>query len=131
MKKIITIGTALSLVILAIIFALSTSRESFKKGPLPSPTTVPLSYPSPGVPLKPGAGSEPEEYQRAEEEFVKSHPILQRLPVDSLYFGIEYKSEKHLIIHSKTNDKERDYGESKKWFVQNRVDPTGIRIEYK
>jgi|SRR3989344_1858663 len=117
--------------LLAVVVFLFPTKVSKQKKPLPIPTTAPISYPSPGVPLKQGAGSEPEEYQKAEEEFVKSHPILQRLPPDSPYFDIEYISEKHLVVYPRVSNKNEAYEAARVWFLQNKIDLSKVKIEYR
>ncbi len=82
-------------------------------------------------PVRSGGGFEPASYQRGENDFVKNTPILQKLPAMSSYFYIIYISEKHLEVHSKTTEKQRDYQIAKNWFKDNNINTDTILIEYK
>lgn len=79
---------------------------------------------------KEGVGSETEEFQNAEREFLEKTPLLQKLPYDQQYFTVEYISETELIIHARTSNKARDYQAAKNWFVENGIDTSTINIEY-
>lgn len=121
--------------ILIVLLALSISPDQpapSSQQPTPSPViptpTLPTLSPTP---TDTGKGFESEEYKRAEQKFIDEHPLLQKLPAKSEYFSIEYMDEQHLVVHSKTENKTRDYESAKDWFKVLGVDLNKISIEYK
>lgn len=118
-------------VFLVIIAQLKQQEPVVMPTSLPTPTPIPQSTQF-TTPLIEGGGRETKEFKQAEREFLASTPILQSLPSEDLpFFSIEYINETHLIIHSKTTNKQRDYEEAKKWFVENNIDTYKITLEYK
>lgn len=133
-KILIIIVLLVSIVI--ILFTLRATQQKPSQAPSPEPVIrfkpSPEATPSPIVTdPKQRFGGVSEEYKKEQKEFTEQTPILQKLPVDSSYFGIEYVSEQHLIVHAKTDDKERDYQAAKDWFTQNNIDISKIQIEYR
>lgn len=133
-KILIIIVLLVSIVI--ILFTLRVIQQ--KPSQTPSPEPVIRFEPSPKATSSPTItdpkkrfGGVSEDYKKEQKEFIEQTPILQKLPADSPYFGIEYISEKHLIVRSKTSDKERDYQAAREWFAQNNLDISQIQIEYK
>lgn len=119
-----------------ILFTLRVTQQ--KPSPAPSPEPVIRFKPSPKTtpfPIvtdpKQRFGGVSEDYKKEQKEFIEQTPILQKLPATSPYFGIEYISEQSLVVHSKTEDKERDYQVAKDWFAQNNIDISKIQIDYK
>lgn len=113
---------------MSILLLIPSNRKQDDQGSvLPAPTTVPLEIPK----TKNGAGVETEEFKAAEKKYIEEHPILQKLPAENYYFGVEYIDESKLIIHSKTEDKNRAQAEAKAWFILNDIDESKIKVEYK
>lgn len=117
--------TVLTVVVLTAQRKITTSTPSivtFSPAPTPTPIVTPTQQ---------GIGIETQEYKQAEKEYVNQSPILQKLPVISIFFSIDYIDETHLTVHSKTSDKQRGYQAAKNWFVDNRVDISKILIDYR
>ncbi|GEM_PF-4090985 len=118
-----------------VFFLLSRKDVPQQKPPIissqPTPTIfIPQSTPTP-TPQGKGRGFETEEFLQEQRESVANTPILQKLPADSSFFSIEYINEQHLIVYAETPNKDRDYEEARKWFVENNIDIQGIILEYK
>lgn len=128
MKKIfILIAVLILILIVLLLIKLKTQPPTPSVPPTPTFSSTPATL----IPPKTGVGIESLEYKKAEEEYIKSTPILQKLPANSAYFSIEYIDEQHLIVLSKTSDKTRDYQAAKNWFIENDVNFDKINIEYK
>lgn len=139
MGNIINKKILILILILAGILVVFLTLNIFSKQPAPSsqqPTPFPV-IPAPILPTASptpadiGKGFESEEYKRAEQKFIDEHPLLQKLPAKSEYFSIEYIDEQHLVVHSKTENKTRDYESVKDWFKVLGVDLNKIAVEYK
>lgn len=132
----IIVVVLLLLLLFWILFFLSTSKKNPPKTILPPPTPVPVEIPE-TTPLPPlqGRGTEPEWWQKLSDDYVKNTPILQKLPINSPFFDVEYISEDHLIIHSKTNDKNRALLEAQAWLddlqENYQLDTSKVKLEYK
>ncbi|MEK7573671.1 MAG: hypothetical protein AAB531_04570 [Patescibacteria group bacterium] len=117
------------------LFSLFIRKETVPTEISPTPTSAPVSYPEKKLPAQPGGGAESEEFLKADKEFVDSHPLLQKLPINSPYFEVEYISEVHLIIRPKTNNKQRDYDHARAWLEDLRIsygiDVSKIKADYK
>lgn len=73
----------------------------------------------------------PQDIIEQERRFLEQTPILQKLPARSTFFSVEYVDERHLIVHAKTDNKNRDYEQARGWFSENAIDTRNIVIEYK
>lgn len=130
MKKIIIFGLLGGIIVLLLTLLVSkrTNEQLNKIPPIiyqPSPNTSLRD-----IPLQGSSGASPE-YKKEEAEFIKKTPILQKLPAISPFFTINYVNEQYLIIKSDTPDKERDFQSARNWFVENDIDISNIKIEYK
>ncbi len=130
MKKMFIL-IAILIFILVILLFIKLKSQTPTPSPSFSPTPIPSITPAILTPSKTGAGIESTEYKKAEEEYIKSTPILQKLPVKSTYFSIEYIDEEHLVVVAKTSNKSRDYQIAKNWFIENNINFDKINIEYK
>ena len=107
------------------------SQEHFPK-PIIKFEPSPILTPSPQITdPKQKFGGVTEEYKKEQRKFVEQTPILQKLPVKSTYFSIEYIDEEHLVVVAKTSNKSRDYQIAKNWFIENNINFDKINIEYK
>ena len=123
---------------IAVALTLFVLRLPQQESQEPSPKPIikfepsPILTPSPQITdPKQKFGGVTEEYKKEQRKFVEQTPILQKLPANSPYFGIEYISEQSLAVYSKTEDKERDYQAAKNWFIKNNIDISKITVEYK
>lgn len=116
-----------------ILFFLETSRSlpPIPFSPIPTVTLFPTPLSPTKSPSDQGIGGEDKEFLDEREAFYTSHPILQKIPLDNPFFSIEYISEAHLIIHSETDNIQRDFQEAQRWFEDNNIDTTKILLEYK
>ena len=114
-KKTVLLILALIL-ILVVILVVQTFVEKDQRPPSPLPS---------------GIGTETEEYKKAEQEYFKSTPVLQKLPANNPYFSIEYVNEQHLIVYPKIEEREQAYQAAREWFAYNGIDINNITIEYK
>ncbi len=128
-KKTIITVLVITIILLGIIFVIS--RFSNNQSNQQSPVVLFDQSPFPSPTIRPGGGLEGPEYQNREKEFLQKTPILQKLPFNTPYFEIEYLSEQQLIVHAKTQDKNRDFQVAQSWFKENDIDTSKIQIEYK
>lgn len=131
MKK--TIVLILSILVISVFLIKLTMFLQKEKPPIQTvlPTPTPIDINTSTIDPNRHPDTLPEELLKAEENFVKKTPILQKLPYGNPYFSVDYINEQHLIIISKTINKQQDYQEAKKWFVENNIDISKITIEYK
>ncbi len=131
-KILISIICVLGIIIFLLFIFVQNSSKQIPSVPfIPEPTKFILQPTIKPSPIQnQGGGLETEEYKQDERNFIQRTPILQKLPEKSDFFGIEYLDEQHLIVHAKTENKERDYQEAQKWFAENKIDITKIIIEY-
>lgn len=122
------------IIFLASVFYIFNSLKEKQITPqlvIPTPTIYQLQPSPTPTPQGKGRGFETEDFLQEERSFVNNTPILQKLPAKSSFFGIEYINEQHVVVHAKTQDKERDYQEVRNWFLQNSIDITNIIVEYR
>lgn len=128
----------LIIILFCIVILILTLVLLRSKPPQPSPqpilqqTPTPAALPTPATTIPPGSGigGESEAYKRDQLEFAQQHPILQKLPYGHPFFSVEYFSETHMAIYSKTTNRERDYQAARDWFKENGIDISEITLEY-
>ncbi len=132
-KKILYVLASVSVILVALdlMFFSIPSTKTPKTTLIPTPTSFPISYPRTTPIVQPNGGGESPEFLKAGEDYLKTHPILQKFPVTSPYFTIKYIDETHFIVSAKTADIQGDFAQAKIWFSQNSIDTSNILIEYK
>lgn len=138
MKTKVIFGLIIVILLMAgflLISRISSPREQTSQPIIYQPSPTPLLPRDIPLPPNPEPGKElggaSDEYKREALEFIQKTPVLQKLPAASPFFAISYINEQHLIIKSKTDNKERDYQMAKAWLVQNDIDIGSIKLEYK
>ena len=129
-KTIITI-----LIILIIPLAIILILRSLTNPPISNnnPLSVVIASPEPSASpiIQSGIGDNSSEFLEWEKNFLEQTPVLQHLPFDHPDFEISYINEQHLVIHSKTSNKQRDYQGAKDWYTANGIDISKIQFDYK
>lgn len=121
-------GATILLVLMAVFLR---TKELPTRTTIPVPTPLRLKSTTPITTPARHPNILPKELLKTEEDFLEQTPILQKLPYGHPYFIIDYISETHLIVYSKTTDREIDYQEARSWFAENDIDISKILIEYK
>lgn len=134
-KKVVILIGILILILICLIILSLTLKKSQKLittvSPFPKLSSNPEIIPHPSVLRPMGGGLEPPEFINSELNYVNKTPILQKLPANNTFFEIGYVDEQHLVVFSKTGNKDRDYQTAKNWFIENNIDISTINIEYR
>lgn len=113
------------------ILVLLSSKPASPIQTSPTPTSVSFEQP-PHQPQKSPdwKGSEDQQFKQNEKAFLQRTPILQKLTTNP-YFDIEYMSETFLVVHPRITDTQKAYDEANKWFKNNGIETSVVRIEYR